>query len=560
MLEWKLAEKSLLFYKGPKMNISRRFEQQAQLNPQKPALVLSKRSLFSREYQYQSLSFEQLFERVLSITQGLRALGLKRGERVVLFIKPGPYLAPLTFALFRIGLVPVFIDPGMGKTNLLRCLVKAQPSVMIAEPIVHLIKLFYPKAFASIRISLKPSALAKMEAQRADERLRFCEETEPHELAAILFTSGGTGEPKGVCYDHALFDTQTTLLQQMFGLNASERDCPGFPLFSLFTLCMGMTSVLPDLNAAKPASVKPERVVKQILEQECSFLAGSPAIWERVAQYCLEQQITLPSVRWVVMFGAPVSIEIHQAFQKILPMGNTYTPYGATEALPVSLIDGKTILNHYQKDMESGRGWAIGQPVQGVSVKIIPITDDIIHSLDQAPPLKANEVGEIIVQGPVVTREYDGLKEATALAKIDDPKHGFFHRMGDIGHLDEHGALWFGGRKSHRVSTRAGLLSSSQCEAIFDSHPRVKRSALIGLGEGENQTPAIVIEPKEKQFMTKKYRVQLLEELSERAQQNTNTQGIQKFYFTTPFPVDVRHNIKIDRLKLKKMVELGELQ
>jgi olefin beta-lactone synthetase len=542
------------------MNISQRFEQQALKHPQKPALILSKRSLFSKNYTYQSLSFHQVFERIKAITQGLRSLGLKRGERVVLFVKPGPYLAPLTFALFRLGLVPVFIDPGMGKTNLLRCLEKARPTVMIAEPIVHLIKFFYPKSFASIRLSLKPSQLQQMETQLAEEKLRFCEDTQAHELAAILFTSGGTGEPKGVCYDHALFDTQTTLLQEMFGLSESERDCPGFPLFSLFTLCMGMTSVLPDLNAAKPASVKPERVVKQILEQQCSFLAGSPAIWEKVAQYCLEQQITLPSVKWVVMFGAPVSLEIHRAFEKILPHGNTYTPYGATEALPVSLIDGKSILLNHQSQMESGQGWAIGKPVPGVSVKIIPITEDEITSLEHYKPLAPFEVGEIIVQGPVVTRQYDGMKEATALAKIDDPTHGFWHRMGDIGHLDQEGSLWFGGRKSHRVVTTQGLLSSSQCEAIFDAHPQVKRSALIGLGTGEKQTPAIVIEPIEKQLMTKKWREKLLAELRERAQKNTNTKAIEHFYFQTPFPVDVRHNIKIDRLKLKKMADLGELQ
>lgn len=542
------------------MNISRRFEKQALVDPQKPALILSKRRWFRTQYDYQTLNFQLVMERVLAITQGLRKLGVKRGERVVLFVKPGAYLAPLTFALFRLGAVPVFIDPGMGKTNLLRCLKKARPEVMIAEPIVHFLKLFYSQEFSSIRLSLKPGQLQKMETLKPDESLRFCENTRADELAAILFTSGGTGEPKGVCYDHALFDTQTTLLQQMFGLDSNQRDCPGFPLFSLFTLCMGMTSVLPELNAAKPASVKPERVVQQILDQKCSFLAGSPAIWEKVAQYCHDHHIQLPSVKWVVMFGAPVSLKIHRLFQHILPHGNTYTPYGATEALPVSLIDGHSILEQHQEAMESGLGWAIGKPVDQVKISIIPITDEVITRLDQAPPVAPYTLGEIIVQGPVVTKEYDGMPEATALAKINDPKHGFWHRMGDIGYLDQHGALWFGGRKSHRVATADGLLSSSQCEAIFDSHPQVKRSALIGLGVDGHQIPAIVIEPEAKQMMSKKYRDQLLQELKERALNNSNTQSIEHFYFASSFPVDVRHNIKIDRLKLKQMVELGELQ
>lgn len=543
------------------VNIAHRFEHQVNKHPEKEALILSKKSWFSLRYRYHTLSFSQIQERIEAIAHELRERGARPQDRAVVFIKPGEHLAAVTFALFRIGVVPVFIDPGMGKENLLRCIEQAKPRLLIAETVVHLIKMFYPKAFRSVEIALSPRGLHRCYKKTLKPELTYCEKTQGSELAAILFTSGGTGAPKGVQYNHQLFDTQTTLLKEMFNLDENERDCPGFPLFSLFTLCMGMSSVIPDLNAAQPSKAKPERLVRQILDQQTTFLAGSPAIWEKVALYCLKNNITLPSVKWVVMFGAPVSLKIHRSFKAVLPNGNTYTPYGATEALPISLIDGQTILENHVQDMERGRGWAIGKPVQGAKVCLIPITDEPLASLEQAPPLGPNEIGEIIVQGEMVTRAYDSLPEANKVSKIDDPQTGFWHRMGDIGFMDEQGQLWFCGRKTHRVPTNEGLLSSIQCEAIFNTHPDVRRSALVGLPNGgQTFEPAIIIELNQSARSKREQRVALKAELAQRAMKYPHTQHIKKIYFSESFPVDVRHHIKIDRLKLRDMAVEGRLQ
>lgn len=541
-------------------NIADRLKSRAEEFPQKIALIRPK--LFLGIKTQKTLTFEQLYQRVLCYEEGFKRIGITNGMRVLVFVKPGLRLAPVTFALFKMGAVPVFIDPGMGKKNLLSCIEKAHPEALIGEPIVHVIKKSAPKAFSSIKILIKTkgilplgiSSLKEFESLSPSQKLSS-HQVHPDDLAAILFTSGGTGIPKGVPYTHKIFNKQTDLLQEMFSLTADECDCPGFPLFSLFTLSMGMTSVIPDFNASKPARCRPKKIVQNIIEHKATFVAGSPAIWDRVADYCLKNKIRLPNVKYVVMFGAPVSLKIHEKFQFILPQGTTFTPYGATEALPVALTSGEVILSKYKTQMEEGKGTYLGKISTDLELKIIPISDDLVAEVKSLKPF---EVGEIIVSGDVVTRSYDQLPEESALAKIMEGDK-LWHRMGDIGYLDDKGHLWFCGRKSHRVITNKGVLTSIQCEAVFNNHPSIKRSALIGLPtETQFQRPALVIELHQKNRPEGKQKQRLLRELKYIAEQYTHTKMIEDFFFSKGFPVDVRHNIKIDRLKLRDLIAQGK--
>jgi acyl-CoA synthetase (AMP-forming)/AMP-acid ligase II len=251
------------------------------------------------------------------------------------------------------------------------------------------------------------------------------------------------------------------------------------------------------------------------------------------------------------MFGAPVRNELHEKFKQVLPNGTTYTPYGATECLPVSKISGKIILAETAALTSQGKGTCVGIPVPGVEVSIIDISDDIIENIKNARLLGPYQIGEIIVKGDIVTANYYQFPLETAIAKIGDDK-SFWHRIGDLGYIDDQGRIWFCGRKTHRVETPLGLLCSVNCEAIFNAHSGVRRSALIGLGEKGKQSAAIVIERNES---GKKLNKNVLEkELLDMAKNNSLTAQIKSVHFCDHFPVDVRHNIKIDRLKLANYV------
>jgi acyl-CoA synthetase (AMP-forming)/AMP-acid ligase II len=249
--------------------------------------------------------------------------------------------------------------------------------------------------------------------------------------------------------------------------------------------------------------------------------------------------VTLPTLKRVLCAGAPVPADLWSAAASFLTGGKLLSPYGATEALPISSVSADEI------DPNSTAGACVGRAVQGIDIRIIPISDQPISTLDPGVFLAPDEVGEIIVRGAVVTKRYDGLPEATTAAKIPDPNHpeGVWHRMGDCGRIDASGRLWFLGRKVERVQTSAGTLFTEPCEQVFRAHPRARRCALVSVG-GE---PALVAETK---VSGTGDAGQLAAELRTLALKQPHTATIKTFYFRADFPVDVRHNAKIHRLTL----------
>jgi acyl-CoA synthetase (AMP-forming)/AMP-acid ligase II len=488
----------------------------------------------------------------------LESLGVRPGMRVLLMVKPGLDLILCTFALFKLGAPPVAIDPGMGLKSFLKCVETTEPDALVGIPLAHAVATVFPGRFKSAKIrAIVGTSGFRKKIRHAAETLppagRPVYPEKPDELAAILFTSGSTGAPKGVRYEHGMFEAQIRLVREAYGITPGEIDLTLLPIFALFNPALGMTTVVPDMNPAKPATVDPSKVVADINQSGVTNSFGSPVLWSKIARYCIKEGITLPSIRRILCAGAPVPASLHRDLKKILPNGVVHTPYGATECLPVCTITGDEVLADTWKETESGHGTCVGRPLSGVRVAIIPVRDGAIANLADCPPYpETGLVGEIIVQSPSCTREYDKRPDATALSKTRDGET-FWHRMGDLGRLDEQGRLWFYGRKVERVTTPAGDMFTDPVEGVFNTHPRVFRSALIGLGSPGNQAPAVVIEPEADAFpKNSRERAAFIAELRELAGRNPHTAAITRFFFEKKFPVDVRHNAKIHRLTLKK--------
>jgi len=546
------------------LNIAELLIEQAKLRPHQKAVIFPKRK--ADQYIYEHLTFSDLNEVSNKYAKSFLELGIKKGTKTLVFLKPGPDFSSVTFALFKIGAVPIFIDPGMGKDNLLSSIEKIAPQAIIGIPKVHFLRMFFSESFNSLNIFVTSgnfSFSGEIPLKNLRNRLKkveldeVLEKTAPDDLAAILFTSGGTGKPKGVEYTHQIFWHQTHLLKEMFGLTPEDIDIPGFPLFSFFTLSLGMTSCIPDMDPSKPAKAKGEKLYQVIKDNKATFLAGSPSIWENLADYLKTNGLELPSIKHIAMFGAPVSPTLLAKFKKALPKAKTYTPYGATEALPLSLIESSTILDKTQYQSLKGRGTCVGHPISAIEVKIIEITDSPIEKISDIKEKSIGEIGEIIVSGPIVTSRYYDMESETKLSKIKD-ENRFWHRMGDLGYLDSEGLLWFCGRKAHRIQDKDRLDCSVNLEAIFNQHSMIKKSALINIGEKENKKAALVIQRVDGKTKDRNYKI-LKRELLDLANSNPMTKHIQDIYVTKKFPLDVRHNIKIDRKKLSHLAKNGEL-
>ena len=530
------------------MNIAEYLPRMAEQYPDKPAIVLSA----STRSQYQHLTFHQLDQEVDRYAHGLERVGITRGMRTIMMVRPGIEFFALTFALFKVGAVPVLIDPGMGTRQVAHCLAHIRAEAFIGIPVAHVLRKLFRSAFRTVRIAITVGRRwfwggHRLHNLRTDPWQRYeMAPTSDRQQAAILFTSGSTGPAKGVVYEHGMFDAQVQYLQSQYGYGPDEIDLPTFPLFALFDVALGMTAVIPEMDFSRPGSVDPQKIISAIQEQQTTHMFGSPALLERVGRYGQAHQIKLPSLKRVITAGAPVPPRTLENWHAMLPEdGEVHTPYGASEALPVTSIGSHEILSETREQTARGAGTCVGKPLAGIDVRIIKIDDGPIVEWSEELLVPPGQIGEIVVQGPVVTREYFERPEANALAKIN-AGDAFWHRMGDVGYFDPTGRLWFCGRKAHRVLTEQGTLYPVPCEAIFNQHAQVRRTALVGVGVPGQQRPVLCVELEQDAQSTDR----LTQELLALGAVNDLTKAILVILYHPSFPVDVRHNAKIAREKL----------
>jgi len=563
------------------LNAARKFMRMAQQRPDATA-VAEPLGYDSRGKRiYRSVTFRQLNEDSGRIALGLRAMGVRRGTRLALLVPPGIDFISLDFALLKSGATTILIDPGMGKRNLVGCLAEAEPEGFIAVPRAQAVRAVmrkrFPKANLNVTVGRRwfwgGPTLARLRAIGASnppcDPADYCDDTAADDPAAIIFTTGSTGPPKGVEFSHRNFDSQVEQIRDFYDIRPGETDVPCFPLFGLFNCAMGATAVFPEMDPSRPALVDPRNIIEAVADWRATRAFGSPAVWDRVGKHCQMHGVAMPTVRRVLSAGAPIPAEVLRLMRACIHAeGEVHTPYGATEALPVASISAGEVLGLEHPKCSSqecaigsasagtgeqtrlGRGVCVGRRFAGVRWRVVKVVDGPITSLDETQELPRGEIGELIVHGPMVTRRYVTRVEANALAKIADGDD-IWHRMGDCGYLDAQDRFWFCGRVAHRVLTAAGPMYPVCCEAIVNCHPAVRRSALVGIGAPGNQRPVFVVEPLPgKMPRGRRGREEFFAELRALAAANPLTHAVDDFLLHPSFPVDIRHNAKIFREKL----------
>ncbi len=502
---------------------------------------------------YRKISFKELAYETNAIAMGLLKGGFAPGDRVVLMVPPSLEFFTLSFAFLQSGIIPVLIDPGIGIKKLKKCIDEVQPIGFIGIAKAHIARVLLgwgkttirKKITAGPRLFWGGNRLKNIKAPVNTNNKIKCFEARPDDLAAIFFTSGSTGIPKGVMCTHGNMRQQAKILHTTYDMQPGEIDLPTFPPFALFNPTAGISSIIPDMNPTKPATVDPERIIRAIKQFNVTSMFGSPALIDRVGRYGESRKEQLPTLKRVLSAGAPVPAKALRRFASMLhPDTQIYTPYGATEALPVASIGSHFLLqSSIQQKTATGSGVCIGKPVLELEARIIKISDQPIEYWSDDLEAAVGEIGEIVVKGKNVTHAYFNREHANDLAKIKDQK-SFWHRMGDLGYKDEQDNLWFCGRKTHRIKLNNKELYTVQCESIFNQHPQVHRTALVGA----NNQAVLCVEVDKANNNTNKQK--LKKELLELAAAHEKTKDIRTILFHPSFPVDIRHNAKIFREKL----------
>jgi len=541
------------------INVSKHLKEMAAVFPYKRAVVYPQTADRSRRVAYCHLTFSQLDRASDRLAHGLEGVGISRGTRTVLMVTPGIDFFVLTFALFKSGAVPVVVDPGMGIKRMVQCLGETEPEAFIGVAKAHLVRLLFRRPFKSVKTFVTVGhrwfwrGYTLKQLGRESEQSYPIAKTLKDETAAILYTTGSTGPAKGVIYTHGIFDAQIRQIQNHFQIGLDEIDLPTFPLFALFDPALGMTAVIPDMDPTKPGFVDPKKIHKAIEDHGVTNMFASPALLDRVGRHGKENGIRHRSLRRVVSAGAPVYPDNIERFSALLhENAEIHTPYGATEGVPVISIGSREILADTRALTEEGYGLCIGRPLEGLEVRVIGISDDPIPKWSDDLVVPDREIGEIAAKGELITRHYLNHPRAESLAKIPDG-NDVWHRYGDLGWRDSKGRIWFCGRKDHRVVAGEDTLFTVPCESIFNAHPDVFRSALVGVGTRPKQVPVMCIErDRERKGRPKR---QIRKELLVMANQHELTSNIDTFLFHSGFPVDIRHNAKIFRERLAVWAE-----
>lgn len=537
-------------------NVANALSLQALRQPNAIAIHYPKSGAF-RKKSYQSCTYLELNELSECYARGLHEYGITPGTRTALMLTPGLDFFAMFFALFKAGAVPVLIDPGIGMKPLKQCLAEAEPKAFIGVTKAHFARkiLGWAKESCELLVSAGPTLglgginLKKLKEMGGPPTGETAHEVKPDDIAAILFTSGSTGVPKGVVYRHRHFNAQVQMLKNAFKIEPGEVSLPTFPPFALFDPALGMTTIVPDMDPTRPADADPEKLVQIINEYKVTNIFGSPALLNTLSRYCVDKKMRLESVMRVISAGAAVPVSTIRRMQESLYRdAEIHTPYGATECLPVSSISASELDDSMIDKIESGDGVCVGRPVEPNRVKIIKISEMGFNDINETTEMPFGMPGEIVVTGPSCTDSYWKRDADTLMSKFTDEQGNTWHRMGDVGIMDGLGRLWYCGRVSQRVETGQETLFADQCEAIFNQHPDLVRSAVVGVGTRGRQTPVLCIEVEGKLSPVDTERVHF--DLLQLAQAHSATRSIRTVLFHPGFPVDIRHNSKIGREEL----------
>jgi acyl-CoA synthetase (AMP-forming)/AMP-acid ligase II len=345
-----------------------------------------------------------------------------------------------------------------------------------------------------------------------------------------------------------MFDTQASEIQLAYDLQPGGVDLACFALFGLFNSTMGVTTIFPGMDFSRPAAADPAKLLAAANDWKVTQAFASPAVWDKLSRQCEGSGKSIPTLRKVFSCGAPVPARVLERTLKVVhPEAEMHTPYGATEALPVATIEAGEVLQETAARTREGAGVCVGRKFDTLDWRIIRITDDPITTIGDAEELPSSEIGELIVRGPQVSTQYVIAPDnANHVSKIRDGGI-IWHRMGDVGYLDLAGRFWYCGRKSHRVETSAGTLFTECIEKVWESHPKIKHSALVGIGARGDQAPVICLVSRDPLRRSSAFHGLQPVEPDNEIREMLDKMLIEASVFLPSFPVDVRHNSKVLR-------------
>lgn len=496
------------------------------------------------------VSFAELRRRVERCAGGLRRVGIGEGARAVFMLPMSTDLYVAVLGCLTAGGVAVFVDPWVSLRRIVALAAAARAQAFVGSPKAHLLRLLSPE-LRRIPITVTTGAVARPFARHRLDALDgdgSVAAVAPDDSALITFTTGSSGIAKGVNRTHAILRAQHEIIREEFPARPADVDLTTFPVFALSNLAAGITTVIPPVDLRRVADASASRVLDAMGGCGVTTMAASPPLFDVLAAYIRTQGAAVaPAPRRIVTGGAPVRDDQLRRWREAWPRTEIVVAYGSSEAEPVASIGADERLS--QRD--AGQGYCVGRPVHAVRAAVVPITKGPLMTLADAP--QAQAVGELLVAGPHVCRDYVGDDRAFAENKVRDPAGVVWHRMGDTGYFDGEGRFWIVGRV-HSTIQRDGVVVHPQIveRAARGDDDRIRGVAAVGVPDGVLGERLVVVVESDSQDVAPGVRSRIGE---------AKLAPLDALVVTRrPLPVDPRHHSKIDYQRLRELLEAGDLK
>ncbi len=521
------------------MNIASVLQQHAQQRPDAAAII------DGPMHSQRTTTYAQLENDVSRLAALLKAQGLQQGDHALIFQTMSAELYVILLALFRMGMIAMFLDPSQGRAHLERCCQRVPPKLLIASSKAHLLRLISKELRRiPVKISLGlriPGTInyRELRQQQPHNEIVACDYATP---ALMTFTSGSTGLPKAAVRSHGFLLAQHKVLAANLAHREGQIDLVTLPIIVLANLASAVTSLIAAVDLRSPGKIDAAVVIRQMASLPQVRSAASPAFYERLVAYCQQQQLTLNNLMRIDTGGAPVFPALLAQLQQVAPQAEVVAVYGSTEAEPIAHIHWQDVSADDQQQMQNGKGLLAGKPVHEIDCRVIPDQfGDVIGPFTQASfaqiCLGANQTGEIVVAGEHVLPGYlDGQGDEETKFRVDGRP---WHRTGDAGYFDAHGRLWLLGRCMARIQDDKGALYPFAVETVARSDPAIKRAAMLSW----HGLRLLVVEPQSG------HKIDFVA-----LQQKLVWARLDEIRLMQSIPVDKRHNAKIDYPALYKQL------
>lgn len=490
-------------------------------------------------------------------------LGIKSGDRVIIFIPMSFYLYAAMFALQKIGGIAVFLDSWARRDQMgvAAELVGASAMISVERAFDYLGEI---KEIASIPIKIVAGPITKSYTARLEDLMKSedyatAQAIEKEHTALITFTTGSSGTPKGADRSHRFLAAQHYALNRHIPYNEDDADLPVFPIFSLNNLAAGVKTVIPAIDVGTPGERDALILIAQMKATNTTCTTLSPSLLRAVSGYCLKNNLTLPFLKRIVTGGAPVSNDDVKEMKEAAPNAEILVLYGSTEVEPMAHIEAKEMLGaSISPDPEwVDEGVNVGHFDAGLDVKYLEIDKEPIFIKSDEDWKKREvpkgEVGEIIVSGEHVCERYYNNEEAFYRAKIRDHNGVVWHRTGDLGRIDENGSLWLVGRVHNAIKRGAGYVFPVRAEIVMKKLPFVAQVAYLGMPDPElgEKVVCVFSSKPDSQGGSEEFFSEILRIMKK------NHLPVDGIYQVNEIPMDPRHHSKVEYGILRERIEAG---